>query len=170
MPEPKNIHELKGLQAFKQFVLSSSRSEFIEDVSTLTFGEENRQLNLLPRESSNTLKEPIGIVYLDNSSKSVSSSDASTGENSAAEFREHKTRVLSASNDGSEQGKENPIKLVTDGIHKGTESYSLLKPESTGEEKTREEQRNAEKEEKTRIFEQISNNSSEKILNIFYQI
>ncbi|KAF8410907.1 hypothetical protein HHK36_003444 [Tetracentron sinense] len=155
------------------FTSSSSRSEFIEDVSTLTFGEENRQLNLLPRESSNTLKEPIGIVYLDNSSKSVSSSDASTGENSgkirelveAAEFREHKTRVLSASNDGSEQGKENPIKLVTDGIHKGTESYSLLKPESTGEEKTREEQRNAEKEEKPRIFEQISNNSSEKMEN-----
>ncbi|CAA0826986.1 Unknown protein, partial [Striga hermonthica] len=58
------------------------KNEFVEDVSTLTFAGEVRPLNVLPQESSTTLKEPFGIVYSENSIDSnPNASDASSGEN-----------------------------------------------------------------------------------------
>ncbi|KAF8409805.1 hypothetical protein HHK36_005884 [Tetracentron sinense] len=171
------------------FTSSSSRNEFIEDVSALAFGGENRQLNLLPQESLNNLKEPIGIIYLDNLSNSVLNSDASesTGEHSRkiresseesplAESKEHKNRVLSASDDenqsekdnsddGNQLQKENPIMQVTAGVHEGTDNDGLLKPESTGEKESKEEQKGVKKEEEPSFSEQISYNALEKMKN-----
>ncbi|KAI3456615.1 hypothetical protein Pfo_013278 [Paulownia fortunei] len=64
------------------FTSSSSRNEFVEDVSTFTFAGEVRPLNVLPQESSTTLKEPLGIVYSENSTESSSGDfSASSGEN-----------------------------------------------------------------------------------------
>ncbi|KAL6538565.1 hypothetical protein OROGR_012553 [Orobanche gracilis] len=64
------------------FTSNSSRNEFMEDVSTVTLSGEVRSLNALPQESSTTLKEPLGIVYLENSVKSKSNlSNALSGEN-----------------------------------------------------------------------------------------
>ncbi|KAL0443081.1 UNVERIFIED_CONTAM: putative galacturonosyltransferase 4 [Sesamum latifolium] len=64
------------------FTSSSSRNEFVEDVSAFTFAGEVRPLNVLPQESSATLKEPSGIVYSEHSTESSSNySDASSREN-----------------------------------------------------------------------------------------
>ncbi|KAL0407171.1 UNVERIFIED_CONTAM: putative galacturonosyltransferase 4 [Sesamum latifolium] len=61
---------------------AAARNEFIEDVSAFTFAGEVRPLNVLPQESSTTLKEPLGVVYLENSVESGSNfSDDSSGEN-----------------------------------------------------------------------------------------
>ncbi|PIA58386.1 hypothetical protein AQUCO_00500362v1 [Aquilegia coerulea] len=112
---------------------SSSKNDFIEDVSSFqSFGgsEKITQLNLLPQESINTLKEPIGVVYSDNSTNSIvgsgyiTTTSAQTEELPLAESTEHIARVLSATNDEIESDKENPIKQVitdenvNDSLHK----------------------------------------------------
>ncbi|KAE7995176.1 hypothetical protein FH972_000003 [Carpinus fangiana] len=111
------------------FKTSSTKDEFIEDVPSVTFNSHNQHLNLLPQESSNSLKEPIGIVYSDNSIKSLPNSAASgqqrpahIGLSTQAESRDHKsTRVLSTTTDEKDQDqhqsqRENPIREVTDGL------------------------------------------------------
>ncbi|XP_073149233.1 probable galacturonosyltransferase 4 [Henckelia pumila] len=106
---------------------SSSRDEFVEEVSTLTFTGEVGPLNVLPQESSIELKEPIGMVYSDDSSQYSSNySDSASGENA------HNTRQLTgelvedgttnSSNLGSSGNKnqsldENLLKQVTDTVH-----------------------------------------------------
>ncbi|KAJ0082488.1 hypothetical protein Patl1_09634 [Pistacia atlantica] len=45
------------------FKASSSRNQFLEDLSAFTVGGDASHLNLLPQESSTTLKVPIGIVF-----------------------------------------------------------------------------------------------------------
>ncbi|KAJ4704140.1 Hexosyltransferase [Melia azedarach] len=88
------------------FQPSSSRTEFLEDLSSFTVGADFRRLNLLPQESSTSLKEPIGIIYSDNIQNSTQSQDS--GEHKSA-------RVLYATND-VDQSKtdDNPIRQVTD--------------------------------------------------------
>ncbi|XP_031279436.1 probable galacturonosyltransferase 4 isoform X3 [Pistacia vera] len=48
------------------FKASSSRNQFLEDLSAFTVGGDASHLNLLPQESSTTRKVPIGIVYSGN--------------------------------------------------------------------------------------------------------
>ncbi|CAH9064567.1 unnamed protein product [Cuscuta epithymum] len=45
---------------------SSSRDEFIEEVSAFTLGGKIRPLNVLPQESNTITKEPFGVVYSEN--------------------------------------------------------------------------------------------------------
>ncbi|XP_059435778.1 probable galacturonosyltransferase 4 [Corylus avellana] len=118
------------------FKTSSTKDEFIEDVPSVTFNSHNQHLNLLPQESSNSLKEPIGIVYSDNSIKSLPNSAASAqqrpaliGLSTQAESRDHKsTRVLSTTDekdqDQHQSQRENPIREVTDGLVQGNDHKS----------------------------------------------
>ncbi|KAM7270657.1 hypothetical protein ACFE04_029871 [Oxalis oulophora] len=91
---------------FTTFNLSPSKQDFIEDVTSFTFNSQSAQLNLLPQETSTTIKEPIGIIYSENVVKTLST-DSQLGES----IEQKSTRVLSATN---EDNKENPIRLVTD--------------------------------------------------------
>ncbi|KAK4439499.1 putative galacturonosyltransferase 4 [Sesamum alatum] len=108
------------------FTSSSSRNEFVEDVSAFTFAGEVRPLNVLPQESSTTLKEPVGIVYSEHSTGSSSNySDASSRENAritrqlAGELGED--GISSASNlratGGEKSLVENSIREVTGKVH-----------------------------------------------------
>lgn len=119
------------------FKTSSSKDEFIEDGTSVAFNGHNQRLNLLPQESSNSLKEPIGIVYSDNSIKSLPNSAASAqqrpthiGLSTKVESRDHKsTRVLSTTTDEEDQDqrqsqRENPIREVTDGLVQGNDHKS----------------------------------------------
>ncbi|XP_042945137.1 probable galacturonosyltransferase 4 isoform X4 [Carya illinoinensis] len=107
----------------------TSSYEFIEDVTTIAFNGHNQRLNVLPQESSTTLKEPIGIVYSENSTKSLPNSGSSAQQRSTnaalstqdlhLESGDHKsTRVLSATsveeNQHHDQSQKNPIREVTD--------------------------------------------------------
>ncbi|KAL3820861.1 hypothetical protein ACJIZ3_006766 [Penstemon smallii] len=103
------------------FTSSSSKNEFMEDVSTFTFAGEVRPLNVLPQESSTMLKEPLGVVYSENSIESSSNySDASSGENTritrqlTEESVEDKTTNSSTLNNNKQSTNENPIRQVTE--------------------------------------------------------
>ncbi|KAI3466477.1 hypothetical protein Pfo_023140 [Paulownia fortunei] len=86
-----------------------------------------RPLNVLPQESSTTLKEPLGIVYSENSIESSSNySDASSGENNritrqlteeSAEDRSTNSSTLSSSGVNKQSLDENPIRQVIDMVH-----------------------------------------------------
>lgn len=103
---------------------SSSRTEFIEDLSTFTFGGDVRPLNVLPQESSTSLKEPGGDVYSENSSHSLSnasdtlsSEDARKTRQLTEESMKHQT-TTGSSNDGVEVAMNvNHISQVTDNLH-----------------------------------------------------
>ncbi|XP_055800756.1 probable galacturonosyltransferase 4 isoform X1 [Solanum dulcamara] len=104
---------------------SSSRTEFIEDLSTFTFGGDVRPLNVLPQESSTSLKEPRGDVYSENSSHSLSNaSDTLSSEDARktrqlteAESMKHQT-ATGSSNDGVEVATNGShISQVTDNLH-----------------------------------------------------
>ncbi|XP_076923472.1 putative galacturonosyltransferase 4 [Bidens hawaiensis] len=70
-----------------------SSYEFIQEPSTLSVNRDVRPLNLLPQESSATLKEPLGDVHVDNESSRI-------------------TRQLNGESKGLEVD-DNPIKQVT---------------------------------------------------------
>ncbi|KAL0300917.1 UNVERIFIED_CONTAM: putative galacturonosyltransferase 4 [Sesamum radiatum] len=96
-----------------------ARNEFAEDVSAFTFAGEVRPLNVLPQESSTTLKEPLGIVYLENSVESGSnSSDDSSGENTriTRQLTEESAedRTTNSSSLSKNSLDENPIRQVID--------------------------------------------------------
>ncbi|KAI6704178.1 hypothetical protein NL676_013314 [Syzygium grande] len=84
------------------FKSASSRNEFIEEVTSFTVSGDAERLNVLPQESSATLKEPIGLVYTDNITEDLQKQEGI----------EHKSaRVLSATTaDDGEAQKENPIR------------------------------------------------------------
>ncbi|KAI3939380.1 hypothetical protein MKW98_022248 [Papaver atlanticum] len=100
-------------------LVSSSKNDFGEEVSSLSFGVESRQLNLLPEEIPKTLREPIGIISSENLNESVLSIPESIDELPSVKSTEHKSRALSAAEDDD---KENPIKLVTGGFIAKNES------------------------------------------------
>ncbi|XP_012449821.1 probable galacturonosyltransferase 4 isoform X1 [Gossypium raimondii] len=79
---------------------SSSRRDFLDDVSAFTVSGDTRHLNVLHQETSTALKEPIGVVYSDHSTVT----------------REHKSaRVLSATDEERQQQQlSNPIRQVID--------------------------------------------------------
>ncbi|XP_011095868.1 probable galacturonosyltransferase 4 [Sesamum indicum] len=123
------------------FTSSSSRNEFVEDVSAFTFAGEVRPLNVLPQESSATLKEPLGIVYSEHSTESSSNhSDDSARENAritrqlAGESGED--GIASASNLRTRSGEnqsldENPIRQVTNEVHESAVETRGKSPEGT---------------------------------------
>ncbi|KAK2997750.1 hypothetical protein RJ639_026229 [Escallonia herrerae] len=102
------------------FRYSSSENEFVDDLPTFTLGGEIRPLNALPQESSTRLKEPLGIVYSDNSSQSFPNSDGSNAESShktrqLTEDSEKQTTVSTTSSSGESRSVDNnPIIQVTE--------------------------------------------------------
>ncbi|KAL6542962.1 hypothetical protein OROHE_010482 [Orobanche hederae] len=122
------------------FTSNSSRNEFMEDVSTVTFSGEVRPLNALPQESSTTLKEPLRIVYVENSVESKSNlSHALSGENTRitrqlteiieliTELTEDTTTNSSTLGD-KQSLDENPIRQVIDEVHKAEFETGQAKP------------------------------------------
>ncbi|CAN4106649.1 unnamed protein product [Withania somnifera] len=103
---------------------SSSRTEFIEDLSTFTFGGDVRPLNVLPQESSTSLKEPRGDVYsensghyLSNTSDTLSSDDARKTRQLTEESMRNQTATGSNNNGVEVAMNGNFISQVTDGLH-----------------------------------------------------
>ncbi|KAG2688746.1 hypothetical protein I3760_09G109800 [Carya illinoinensis] len=117
------------------FKSSSSTDEFVEDVTAVAVNGQNQRLNVLPQESSTILKEPIGIVYSDNTTKSLPNSSTSAQQDSThialatqVESRDHKsTRVLSTTSDEENRvqdrsQRENQIMEVIDTITEDVET------------------------------------------------
>ncbi|CAN6450454.1 unnamed protein product [Victoria cruziana] len=77
------------------FTSSSANEGFGEEISTLSFGGETDKLNAVQQESPNKVKEPIGIVYLENSDESLLKSKESLAENggTTSEGGEHIEQV-----------------------------------------------------------------------------
>lgn len=147
------------------FKSSSSRDEFIEDVSTFTLGGDVRPLNLLPQEPSKNLKEPLGMVYLENSSRlSLSDSNASTGDNSrktrqlTEESAEHLNTVSTTTNGTGDRHPEekNPIRQVTEQGHK---------PGLTNQNENREQENVKDKMGKVGVSEDTSTSTSTSTFN-----
>ncbi|KAL7130518.1 hypothetical protein ABFS83_13G139400 [Erythranthe nasuta] len=91
------------------FTSSSSRNEFVEDVSTFTFAGDVMPLNVLPQESSTTLKEPPGVVFSENSTESTSD------DTSSRITRQLTEESISIGNGGKNQSLgANPIRQVID--------------------------------------------------------
>ncbi|VVB08310.1 unnamed protein product [Arabis nemorensis] len=90
-----------------------SKRDFLEDVTALTFNsDENRRLNLLPRESPEVVRGGVvGVVY----SKQIPDS-SSLDAHKISEPRDQLTaRVLSTTEDDDNQSRtDNPIEQVTD--------------------------------------------------------
>ncbi|TKY72298.1 galacturonosyltransferase 4 [Spatholobus suberectus] len=115
------------------FESPSTKQEFIEDVTAFTFSAaDSSRLNLLPQETSTAVKEPLRVVYTEE--------DSTDKENFPQDLqlvksREHvSARVLSTTTEENQTKKENPIKLVTDGISQGNQrGGSLDKGDATGE-------------------------------------
>ncbi|CAK9139172.1 unnamed protein product [Ilex paraguariensis] len=148
------------------FQASSSENELVEDVFTFTFGGDTRPLNVLPQEASTALKEPLGIIYSENSTKSLPNSDASNGENS------RKTRQLAEESVDHQAGGsildqsvgDNPIKQVTDGGQEANQSDTISgKAESTGEKESKREQSSSDKQKDLTVSEHTPDNASEKL-------
>ncbi|XP_050226971.1 probable galacturonosyltransferase 4 [Mercurialis annua] len=97
--------------AFKSASYSPT-TEFLEDVASLTLSGESRlHLNVLPQESSDiVVKEPVGIVFSDNS---VDSPPQLQVQDSSSQdiIKEHKSaRVLSATtNDQDHSQTDHPV-------------------------------------------------------------
>ncbi|KAK7331191.1 hypothetical protein VNO77_25409 [Canavalia gladiata] len=108
------------------FESPSTKQEFIEDVTAFTFSAaDSGHLNLLPQETSTAIKEPIGVVYTEDDS-------ANTKNLPQVKSREHvSARVLSTTTGEDQTEKENPIKLVTDGIKQGNQGYNALEKSDT---------------------------------------
>ncbi|KAK9935820.1 hypothetical protein M0R45_012696 [Rubus argutus] len=111
---------------------SSSRDEFVEDVTAFAFGAHTGRLNLLPQELS-TLKEPTGMVYSDNSTKSFPETRETNHSHQVDSMEHVSARVLSTTN--------NPIRQVTQTLEQGNQ---LL----------------AESDSKTATSEQTNDNAS----------
>ncbi|MQM21875.1 hypothetical protein Taro_054921 [Colocasia esculenta] len=116
------------------FTGSTSKGEFIDEVSSLNFGGEVGKLNALYQESSDAIEEPIGVVYVENTADSIDKSDHPE-ENSVVDPEEetpnlgskgtdlplgrsgeYKSRVLSAADEATqtESQKESLIQQVTE--------------------------------------------------------
>ncbi|KAK7332486.1 hypothetical protein VNO80_29238 [Phaseolus coccineus] len=110
----------------------SNKQEFVEDVTAFAFSAaDSSHLNLLPQETSTTVKEPVRVVYTEEDS--TNRRDFTPGLQ-LVKSREHlSARVLSTTTDEDQTKKENPIKLVTDGIRQGNQVGGSLDKGGTGE-------------------------------------
>ncbi|RDX69937.1 putative galacturonosyltransferase 4, partial [Mucuna pruriens] len=110
----------------------SSKQEFVEDVTafTQTFSAaDSGHLNLLPQETSKAVKEPVRVVYTEEDSTNRRNLPQGLQLVKSREYVP--ARVLSTTTDENQTHKENPIKLVTDGIKQG--GGSLDRGDATGE-------------------------------------
>ncbi|KAK4761117.1 hypothetical protein SAY87_006010 [Trapa incisa] len=92
------------------FKSASSRSEYMEEVTAFALNGDSRHLNVLPQESPTNLKEPVGMVYTENSAQELK------------QIEQKSARVLSATVDESQSGGENPIRQVTNSAQKVDEN------------------------------------------------
>ncbi|KZV27586.1 putative galacturonosyltransferase 4 [Dorcoceras hygrometricum] len=99
----------------------SSRYEFDGDASAFPFSGDVRPLNVLPQESSTTLKEPSDVVYSENSVGSGSNdSNSASGESTritrqlTGESAEDQTTNSHSSAGGNQQIDDNPLRQVVD--------------------------------------------------------
>ncbi|XP_039130667.1 probable galacturonosyltransferase 4 isoform X1 [Dioscorea cayenensis subsp. rotundata] len=95
------------------FSNSISINDFVEEGANLNLSNEGEKLHALPQESSDALKEPIGVVYFDNSSNSDQISALNGRELSPGRSGEHKSRVLSAADEGDRTENGSVIAQVT---------------------------------------------------------
>ncbi|TKY53884.1 galacturonosyltransferase 4 [Spatholobus suberectus] len=108
-----------------------AEQEFIEDVTAFAVNTaDSGHLNLLPQETSTALKEPIGVVYAEDT---TNTKNLPHGLHFAKPGEHVSARVLSATNEEGQIKGENPIKLVTDGIKQGNQSSYLEKADITGD-------------------------------------
>ncbi|KAK7363886.1 hypothetical protein VNO77_06046 [Canavalia gladiata] len=106
------------------FKYPSAEREFTEDVTAFAVSAaDSGHLNLLPQETSTVIKEPIGVVYTEDT---TNTKNLPQGEHVSA-------RVLSATNEERQTKGENPIKLVTDGIEQRNQSSYLEKADINGD-------------------------------------
>ncbi|KAL5576337.1 hypothetical protein UlMin_018036 [Ulmus minor] len=152
------------LGTFQGFYSSSSSNGFVEDVTTIAFNGDTGRLNLLPQESATKFKEPIGLVFSDNETQSLSNSGVSTSLSSTdggdseqdwqlGESREHvSARVLSTTNVEDHPQTVNPIKKVTDGV----QQENQIKPVRNGEGNSKEGVIKAESKEFQRKSDGVS--------------
>nr|GMC49498.1 probable galacturonosyltransferase 4 isoform X1 [Ipomoea batatas] len=97
-----------------RFNSSPSRDEFIEEVSAFTLGGEIRPLNVLPQEPNTITKEPLGVVYSEDSI--LSHSKASDGQRNESA---RKTRQLAEENETGNVSTgravvDDPLRQVTE--------------------------------------------------------
>nr|XP_011460081.1 PREDICTED: probable galacturonosyltransferase 4 isoform X2 [Fragaria vesca subsp. vesca] len=146
---------------------SSSQDEFVEDVTAFPFNAHSGgRLNLLPQELS-TLKEPIGVVYSDNSTESF----PETKESQASTNHSHQVsaRVLSTTtNEQDLSQKDNPIIQVTQTLDQGNQ---LLAAESgaktaTSEKKTDNASQNTLNQKSTQTSIKVDQRESVKTVSV----
>ncbi|KAJ8769912.1 hypothetical protein K2173_008994 [Erythroxylum novogranatense] len=105
------------IDRFAAFQVPSSRNDFLEDISAFTLPGDTRHLNVLPLESSIALKEPIGIVYTDDSTTSSLTditSDVDLKDLQLTEERDHKSvRILYTTDEKDQSQAHNAIRQVT---------------------------------------------------------
>ncbi|XP_074567305.1 putative galacturonosyltransferase 4 [Curcuma longa] len=128
----------------------SSNIEVGDEGSNLRFGtseaEPGELLHALSQELTDPIKEPIGVVYFDNSNSSnqVSATpedgliSPKVEEMPSRKSEEHKSRVLSAAVDGGLPETESVIKKVTDEAIEKVDAFGKVdaeKPESVEDSK-----------------------------------
>ncbi|CAN6875674.1 unnamed protein product, partial [Brassica oleracea] len=92
------------------FTTPSSKRDFLEEVTALTFNSDENRLNLLPRESPAVVRrDVVGVVY------STQDSDSTRRQETRDQFS---ARVLSATDDETRSQTVNPIEQVTDAASK----------------------------------------------------
>ncbi|KAI4296090.1 hypothetical protein L6164_036079 [Bauhinia variegata] len=108
----------------------SYKQEFIKDVAALTFNAaDSGHLNVLPQETLTAFKEPIGVVYTEDSTKTKNLPQGLK----LVESREHVlARVLSTTKEEDQTQKENLIKQVTHQVKQGNHSRTLENAVATG--------------------------------------
>ncbi|KAF2534848.1 hypothetical protein F2Q70_00031584 [Brassica cretica] len=92
------------------FTTPSSKRDFLDEVTALTFDSDENRLNLLPRESPAVVRRGVvGVVY------STQDSDSTRRQETRDQFS---ARVLSATDDETQSQTVNPIEQVTDAASK----------------------------------------------------
>ncbi|XP_013696335.1 probable galacturonosyltransferase 4 isoform X2 [Brassica napus] len=89
----------------------SSKRDFLDEVTALSFNSDGNHLNLLPRESPAVVRrDVVGVVY------STQDSDSSRRQETRGD--QFSARVLSATDDETQSQTVNPIQQVTDAASK----------------------------------------------------
>ncbi|KAL0657650.1 hypothetical protein Bca4012_078235 [Brassica carinata] len=87
------------------FTTPSSKRDFLDEVTALTFNSDGNRLNLLPRESPAVVRrDVVGVIY------STQDSDSSRRQETRDQFS---ARVLSATDDETQSQTVNPIQQLT---------------------------------------------------------
>ncbi|KAM0943038.1 putative polygalacturonate 4-alpha-galacturonosyltransferase [Dioscorea sansibarensis] len=143
------------------FSNSISINDFIEEGANLNLSNEGEKLHALPQESSDALKEPVGVVYFDNSSNSDQISALKGEELRLGRPGEHKSRVLSAADEGDRTENGSVIAQVTskdsvrdDGLQKSKREADF------SEKKIKTEKQSAQTPSKTKSRKQLPGRES----------